>query len=104
MPKARKRKQPIVQSTTISIAAQSCRTTIRQYHLLLKRRRQLEQAEQKIALAEIDQQISSLGGLERYQQMSSLGQREDRGGGSEKIFIQWMKEIRRTQSNPKNIR
>jgi 25S rRNA (adenine2142-N1)-methyltransferase len=101
----RKRKQPIVyQTTTTSIAAQSCRTTIRQYHLLLKRRQQLEQAKQTIALAEIDQQIASLGGLERYQQMSSLGQLEDRGGGSEKVFIQWMKAMRKAQSNPPNIR
>lgn len=104
MPKARKRKQPIVQTTTISIAAQSCRTTIRQYHLLLKRRWQLEQAKETTALAEIDQQISSLGGLQRYQQMSSLGQLGDRGGGSEKVFIQWMKGIRKAQSNPRNIR
>lgn len=101
----RKRKQPIVyQTTATSITAQSCRTTIRQYHLLLKRRQQLEQAKQTIALAEIDQQIASLGGLERYQQMSSLGQLEDRGGGSEKVFIQWMKAMRKAQSNPQNIR
>lgn len=104
MPKTRKRKHPIVQTSTASIAAQSCRTTIRQYHLLLKRRRQLELTNETIALAEIDQQISSIGGLERYQQMSSLGQQGDRGGGSEKVFIQWMKGIRKTQSDPKNIR
>ncbi|KAF8797847.1 hypothetical protein BYT27DRAFT_7151275 [Phlegmacium glaucopus] len=104
MPRTRKRKQPIVQTTTPSIAVQSCRATIRQYHLLLKRRCQLEQAKQTNALAEIDQQISSLGGIERYQKMSSLGQQSDRGGGSEKVFIHWMKGIRRTQSNPQNIR
>ncbi|KAF8969874.1 putative methyltransferase-domain-containing protein [Flammula alnicola] len=98
MPKARKHKNPIVSiaAPNTSIAAQSCRNTIRKYHILLKRRRQLENSNalgRAAALTAIEQQISDLGGLERYQQLSSLGQREERGGGSEKIFIQWMKEL-----------
>lgn len=64
----------------------------------MKRRQQLETNDAGIAghatsVAEIDQQLSKLGGLERYQQLSALGQREERGGGSEKIFIQWIKEL-----------
>ena len=95
MPKAKKRKQPIVSAASnISIAAQSCRSTIRRYHILLKQRRKLGNApESQPALAEIEHQLSNLGGLERYQQLSALGQREERGGGAEKIFIQWMKEL-----------
>ncbi|KAF8163119.1 putative methyltransferase-domain-containing protein [Crassisporium funariophilum] len=108
MPKARKRKLPIAHIATRvhnpSTDAQSCRTIIRQFHILLKRRRQLEtDLNSAIELAEIDHQISSLGGLERYQQMSALGQREERGGGSEKIFIRWMKDlnIRKSESKGK---
>jgi len=95
MPKAKKRKQPIVPAASItSIAAQSCRNTIRQYHVLLKERRKLDNApDPKPALNEIEHQLSNLGGLERYQQLSVLGQREERGGGAEKFFIQWMKEL-----------
>lgn len=110
MPKARKRKQPIVSqaasSSNTSIAAQSCRNTIRKYHVLLKRRKQLENDPQqhRIDLAEIDQQLKDLGGLERYQQLSVLGQKEERGGGSEKIFVNWLKELnlhRRSESQGK---
>ncbi|KAH9484184.1 25S rRNA (adenine(2142)-N(1))-methyltransferase [Psilocybe cubensis] len=101
MPKVRtkKRKLPIVPEAASksdpSTAAQSCRNTIRKYHVLMKRRKQLEQAplEHKHELAEIDRQVSELGGLERYQQLSSLGQQEQRGGGSEKIFVNWLKEL-----------
>lgn len=34
-----------------------------------------------------------MGGLEAYQAMSSIGQGEDRGGGSEKVFVAWLKEL-----------
>lgn len=101
MPKARKRKHPIVaaassSTSSASIAAQSCRNTIRKYHVLLKQRRQLENgtsSDKTLSLADIDRQLSGLGGLEKYQELSSLGQSEERGGGSEKIFITWMKEL-----------
>ena len=95
MPKTKKRKQPIVSAVAnTSIAAQSCRNTIRKYHVLLKQRQKLENApEPQPTLVEIEHQLSNLGGLERYQQLSTLGQREERGGGAEKFFIQWMKEL-----------
>lgn len=44
-------------------------------------------------LAKIQCEIGGLGGLECYQRMSAIGQGNDRGGGSEKIFIEWMKEL-----------
>jgi 25S rRNA (adenine2142-N1)-methyltransferase len=101
MPKAKKRKNPIVvvppaSTSSASVAAQSCRNTIRKYHVLLKQRRQLENGtspDRMLGLAEIDQQLSALGGLEKYQELSSLGQRDERGGGSEKVFIAWMKDL-----------
>ncbi|PPQ69864.1 hypothetical protein CVT26_014141 [Gymnopilus dilepis] len=99
MTKARKRKQPIVSSlssnATSSIAAQGCRNVIRQYHVLLKRRKQLENDQQlhEQSLADIEARIHALGGLERYQQLSALGQREERGGGSQKVLVNWLKEL-----------
>jgi 25S rRNA (adenine2142-N1)-methyltransferase len=65
---------------------------------LLKRRTQLEHIQDRSLLqvqklADIDGEIARLGGLEKYQQMSVNGQKEERGGGSEKIFIAWMKEL-----------
>ncbi len=103
MPKQRKRKQPIIRNLNAPISstkAQNCRKVIRQFHVLLKRRTQLQDAKVRGTssahaqeLAEIEAQIAKLGGLERYQQMSVLGQKEERGGGSEKVFIDWMKEL-----------
>ncbi|KAF9532360.1 nucleolus protein [Crepidotus variabilis] len=99
VPKAKKRKAPIVQSTHgPSTDAHSCRHLIRQFHVLLKRQKQLQSnvknsSECAMELEQIGVQISRLGGLEKYQQMSALGQKEERGGGSEKILIGWMKDL-----------
>ena len=109
MPKAKKRKSPIAQTsyTTPSTNAQDCRKTINQFHILLKRRSQLENVQdpsplQAQELADIVQEIAHLGGLEKYQQMSVNGQKVDRGGGSEKIFIAWMKELGLHRTHGKN--
>ncbi len=114
MPKSRKRKTPIVQVSNASVPstnAQDCRKTIRQFHILLKRRIQFRNAQTpnhtySQELADIDEQITRLGGLEKYQQVSILGQRDDRGGGSEKMFIGWMKEsnLHQRQSGKDKLR
>ena len=44
-------------------------------------------------LADIAEVMVHFGGLEKYQQMSANGQKGERGGGSEKIFISWMKDM-----------
>lgn len=100
MPKARKRKAPIVHTDTHSTSSntpQSSRTIIRRFHVLQKRRTQLlnrgPDARVAQALSAIDQEIEELGGLECYQRMSAVGQGVDRGGGSEKILIDWLKEM-----------
>jgi 25S rRNA (adenine2142-N1)-methyltransferase len=50
-------------------------------------------ASQQEKLGEIDAEIGQLGGLDAYQQMSKLGQAADRGGGTERVFISWLKEL-----------
>lgn len=81
-----------------SSTPQSSRTTIRRFHLLLRRRAQLQNAkaqhaETSKALADIEDQIAHMGGLERYQRMSAVGQGKDRGGGSETVLINWLKDL-----------
>jgi 25S rRNA (adenine2142-N1)-methyltransferase len=44
-------------------------------------------------LANVDRDIDELGGLAAYQRMSSIGQGNDRGGGSEKVLILWLREM-----------
>jgi len=99
MPKARKKKTPITASPTSSSSnPHSSRTLIRKFHVLLKKQAQLQNlsrssAEHANALAEVEQEIEALGGLSAYQRMSSIGQGNDRGGGSEKVLLEWLKEL-----------
>lgn len=113
MPKARrqKRKTPVTVDLparsavgpTSSSNPHSTRTLIRRFHVLLKRKDQLSKlvsnghathlAETKAELASVEMEMEALGGLQAYQKMSTIGQGSDRGGGSEKVFIEWLKEI-----------
>lgn len=101
MPKARKKKAPITATSTaavISSKPQSSRTVIRRFHVLLKEKAKLTNfgghgTGNTETLAHIEEELAGLGGLESYQQMSVIGQGNDRGGGSEKVLIQWLKEL-----------
>jgi 25S rRNA (adenine2142-N1)-methyltransferase len=75
---------------------------IRRFHVLLKEKAKLENGQASAAksakIANIERDIRELGGLELYQRMSAIGQGEDRGGGSEKFLISWLKELRLAQT------
>lgn len=47
----------------------------------------------QIELENVEKEMEEMGGLATYQHMSSIGQSEDRGGGSEKVLIGWLKEL-----------
>ncbi|KAF7338627.1 25S rRNA adenine-N(1) methyltransferase [Mycena venus] len=109
MGKVRKKKTPVTAaSATVSSSSskpESSRKVIRQYHVLLKQQAQLEalplqkrDAKTVQALEDIRAQIEDLGGLEFYQRMSAIGQGHDRGGGSEKVAISWLKDVYRADS------
>ena len=67
---------------------------IRKFHVLLKSRRRLEgRPDSGQGLDAIDEQINSLGGLDAYQRMSKQGQCAERGGGTEIVLIDWLKDI-----------
>jgi 25S rRNA (adenine2142-N1)-methyltransferase len=102
MPKVRRKKLPLTSfesESPFSSTSQSSRAVIRRFHALLKRRAQLQNAqtqnasEHSKALGNIEDEIVHLGGLERYQRMSAVGQGKDRGGGSETILIKWLKDL-----------
>ncbi|TFK84329.1 nucleolus protein [Polyporus arcularius HHB13444] len=118
MPRAHKhrRKAPVTAPTTpsdhtphpsgSSNRPQATRTTIRRFHVLIKRQAQLQQiiqggkkdAQATAELARVEQEIEDLGGLAAYQRMSTIGQGKDRGGGSEKVLISWLREMNLHQS------
>lgn len=64
--------------------------------MLLKKRAQLQGSlhdSDNEALVHVEREIEELGGLAAYQRMSSIGQGDDRGGGSEKVLISWLREM-----------
>ncbi|KAF8589949.1 nucleolus protein [Ramaria rubella] len=101
MAKARKKKEPVT-NTLYGTARRSNRSIsgshlIRKFHVLLKRREVLlagDSSSTSLELANIEDEIQNLGGLEAYQKMSARGQDEERGGGSEKVFVEWLKDGR----------
>lgn len=99
MPKARKRKIPITAGSDSSSSSNpnSSRTLIRKFHVLLKKQAQLQKQrhapEDAKALTDVEHEIEEMGGLSAYQRMSSIGQSNDRGGGSEKVLISWLKAL-----------
>ncbi|KAI0273836.1 hypothetical protein BC834DRAFT_855805 [Gloeopeniophorella convolvens] len=91
MPKASRRKLPVTVAVDhgSSSTARSSRTVIRRFHTLLKQQKTVQGEE----LRNVNREIEELGGLETYQRMSCIGQGEDRGGGSEKVLIEWLKQL-----------
>lgn len=116
MPKAHKKtrklpvtvvdhRQPLATTPTPSSSKPAAtRTVIRRFHVLIKRKAQLEKAirrgetsvvrgDPRTALRDVEREIEELGGLGAYQRMSTIGQGNDRGGGSERVLIEWLKEL-----------
>src|SRR5258706_2181234 len=98
MGRSKKRRVPVTTSAHKSTPKSlTTRSAIRQFHVLLKRRAQLETKSRTIEitkeLEETDQAMVSLGGLEQYQAMSVVGQSKERGGGSHKVLISWLREL-----------
>jgi len=93
MPKGRRRKLPVTvgERHGSSSTPRASRTIIRKFHTLLKQRKNAQGDAD--TLASVNHELEKLGGLEKYQHMSSIGQGGDRGGGSEKVLIGWLKQI-----------
>ncbi len=120
MPKTRtKRKVPVTVTAVSSNASTSSssnkpivtRTVIRKFHVLKKRQVQLQKVvdqgdsaasvveDARKELVAIAQEIADIGGLESYQKMSVIGQGTDRGGGSEKVLLEFLAEL----GHPQNL-
>lgn len=87
-----------------SISRQATKALINAHHVLEKRRAQAIAKGDIAEEASIDKEISDLGGIEKYQQASLQGQRNDRGGDSSRVLMEWLKPaqpvMRATQDRP----
>ncbi|SPN98323.1 related to UPF0657 nucleolar protein C630.10 [Cephalotrichum gorgonifer] len=84
---------PLFKSNNASISRKAARTLIRKHHTLDKQRQQALKAGDEIAAAAASSEIEALGGLDRYQQASLLGQSKTRGGDSSKLLLEWLEPL-----------
>lgn len=73
-----------------SISRKSTKMLINKFHVLEKRKMQALARGDTGTAAAIDADIEALGGLRLYQEASLQGQREDRGGDSSRVLVQWL--------------
>ncbi|KAJ4391564.1 25S rRNA (adenine2142-N1)-methyltransferase [Gnomoniopsis smithogilvyi] len=83
---------PVIQKPK-TISRKATQSLISQIHTLEKRKKQAERDGDKAAETKIAAEIKSLGGIEKYQQASLQGQRNDRGGDSSRVLLEWLKPI-----------
>jgi 25S rRNA (adenine2142-N1)-methyltransferase len=76
-----------------TISRKATKALINAHHLLEKRKAQAATNGDKSSEAAINAEIAALGGLDRYQQASLQGQRNDRGGDSSRVLMEWLKPL-----------
>lgn len=82
---------PTLRQNVRSISHKETRALINAHHTLHKKRQQALARNDGAAAATLDSEIEALGGIEEYQRASLQGQRNDRGGDSSKILLEWMR-------------
>ncbi|OIW33844.1 hypothetical protein CONLIGDRAFT_652274 [Coniochaeta ligniaria NRRL 30616] len=75
-----------------SITRKATKSLIGKIHVLEKRRTQAVAKGDVTEEAAIAAEIEALGGLQKYQEASLQGQREDRGGDSSRVLLDWLKD------------
>jgi 25S rRNA (adenine2142-N1)-methyltransferase len=81
---------PFSKSTNASISRKAARELINKHHRLEKQRQQALRSGDEPTAAKISAEIDALGGLDRYQQASLLGQSKARGGDSSTVLLEWL--------------
>lgn len=76
-----------------SKSSRQTQSIISTYHTLLKRRKQLLAANDGSGVAQVDEEIEEMGGLDAYQKASQMGQTKERGGDSGRVLVPWLEEL-----------
>ncbi|KAI0971192.1 putative methyltransferase-domain-containing protein [Xylaria arbuscula] len=74
-----------------SISRKATRGLINTIHQLEKKKASADAKGDKAAVIAADAEIAALGGIQKYQQASLQGQRNDRGGDSSRVLMEWLK-------------
>ncbi|KAJ3578380.1 hypothetical protein NPX13_g2183 [Xylaria arbuscula] len=81
---------PTIQKSK-SISRKATRGLINTIHQLEKKKAQAVAKGDKATAATADAEIAALGGIQKYQQASLQGQRNDRGGDSSRVLMEWLR-------------
>ncbi|KAI4258846.1 MAG: hypothetical protein LQ352_001057 [Teloschistes flavicans] len=94
----KKRKRPKLLSHTRppsfnkapSLSSQATRSLIRKHHTLQKQIHTARNGGDSANAEQLEHELASSGGLQKYQQASLQGQSSSRGGDSSKILMEWL--------------
>ncbi|KAI1502302.1 putative methyltransferase-domain-containing protein [Biscogniauxia marginata] len=76
-----------------SISRKATKALINEHHLLEKKKAHAIANGDRDSVAAATAEIAALGGLEKYQQASLQGQRNDRGGDSSRVLMEWLRPV-----------
>lgn len=85
--------RPPTTKKTPAISRRATKAAINSHHQLEKKKTQAINRGDHIAAEALSREISALGGITKYQQASLQGQREDRGGDSSRVLMEWLKPV-----------
>jgi 25S rRNA (adenine2142-N1)-methyltransferase len=103
-PKSLAAGRPPILNRSKSISRSATKALINKHHLLHKRKRQAIAKGDKAAEAAVNAEIEALGGIESYQEASLQGQRQDRGGDSSRVLMQWLQPCLSSQGKDSSRR
>ncbi|KAL8888679.1 MAG: hypothetical protein Q9192_006139 [Flavoplaca navasiana] len=98
MTASKKRRKPLLLSHTRppsttkapSLTSRATRSLIRKHHTLQKQLRMATLNRDSTSAENLQVEIETFGGLQKYQEASIQGQSSERGGDSSQVLIEWM--------------
>lgn len=92
-PKLLSHTRPVLAKKPITLPSRATRSLIRNHHTLQKKLSSAHARNDATTAASLQAQLSTAGGLEKYQEASIQGQSRERGGDSSRVLMQWLDEL-----------
>ena len=85
--------RPLIAKKPSSLSSRATRSLIRRHHTLQKQLNSALAMNDTSLISSLKYQLSTSGGLPKYQEASIQGQSSERGGDSSRVFIEWLFEL-----------
>jgi len=76
-----------------TISRKATKAVINTHHQLEKEKQKAIKSGDSAAVEKLGREIEALGGIGKYQQASLQGQRDDRGGDSSRVLMEWLEPV-----------